>query len=75
MSSDIKYECILCGRVFNSKRKHKCYDGKVINYGDWDEVRECCIAGCNNFIAVEINEPTCLLHANAFDRFQDPEGE
>lgn len=69
--SDIKFECMMCGRIFNSKKKHKCYEGRVVNHGEWDKVRYCCIAGCNNLIAADINEYTCLRHADAFDRFHE----
>jgi len=68
-NSDILYECILCGKVFKSKRKHKCHLGKVADYGEWRAVRECCITGCHNLITAYINEFLCLRHQNAFDRF------
>jgi len=69
--NDIKFECIMCGRVFKSKKEHKCYEGKIVNHNEWDEVRECCIAGCHNLIAADIDEYLCLQHADAFDRFHE----
>ena len=70
-TTDIKFECMMCGRIFKSKKAHKCYDGRVVNYNEWDEVRECCVAGCNNLIAADINEMACYIHQDIFDRFRD----
>ena len=69
--NDIKFECIMCGKIFDKTKKHKCYMGKVEDCGEWDRVRECCIAGCHNLIAADINEVLCLQHSDAFDRFHE----
>ena len=68
---DTKFECIMCGKVFKSKKEHRCYEGKIANHGEWDEVRECCVAECHNLIAADINEFACLQHTDVFDRFRE----
>ena len=66
-----KFQCLLCMRVFPSKKKHKCWLGVIRNYGEWAGVRECCVAGCNNLISTDIDEFACYIHRDVFDRFRE----
>lgn len=66
-----KWECINCGKIFKSKKVHICYD-KKLRKGDWQKIRECCIAMCHNwFVPDNEYDALCWRHQDAFDRFHE----